>query len=133
MLGIDYGERRIGLALSDPLRIIATPFDVLERTDLASDLASIAKVIDDEDVHELVVGQPNNTDGTRSDMVARVESFVAKLLEVRSLPVHWVDESFTSLEAEELLRAESRDWRVRKRRIDKVAAQIILRTWLDRQ
>lgn len=130
-LGIDYGEKRIGLALTDPMRIIASPHDTLHRTTAAEDLDVLARLVEDEDVRDIVLGLPCNTDGTRGVMVERVEAFAKLLTERTALPIHYVDETYTSLEADELLRQEHRDWRKRKAKKDMVAAQIILRTWLE--
>ena len=131
VLGIDYGEKRIGLALSDPMRIIASPFDVLHRQDLESDLAYLTQLIDEQEVVALAVGQPKNTDGTSGEMVDRVERFIVRLTDLRELPVHWIDETYTSIEADSLLRQAHRDWQSRKKKVDKVAAQLILRTFID--
>lgn len=131
VLGIDYGEKRIGLALTDPMRIIASPFETLVRSDLASDLDELAGIIAEQEVEEIVLGSPCNTDGSRGEMVRRVEEFAAKVRERVGLPIHYVDETYTSLEADEILRLEHRDWRKRKAKKDMVAAQIILRTWLE--
>lgn len=132
LLGLDYGEKRIGLATTDPLQIIASPREVLHRTTLGADLDFLETFVKEEEVEAFVVGHPLNTDGTRNKMVERVEAFVAKLVLRCPLPVHWVDETYSSQEAEELLRLESHDWRKRKPKIDMVAAQIILRNYLER-
>lgn len=131
LLGIDYGEKRIGLATSDPERIIASPFDVLVRTTPEKDLAALARIIDDESVKELVFGRPYHAHGDKGVMVARVEAFVALLIKLRPLPVHWVDERYTSFEADEILRVEHSRWQDRKKKRDMVAAQIILRTFME--
>jgi putative holliday junction resolvase len=131
LLGIDYGEKRIGLALSDPLQIIASPFDTIQRTSLAADLDRLAALIDEQEVEALVVGAPLHTHGAESEMGARARLFVAALVERRPRPVHWVDERYSSLEADDLLRSHSRDWRKRKPMLDKMAAQIILRGFMD--
>ena len=131
LLGIDYGEKRVGLALSDPTQTIARPFEVLERTVWERDIARLETIVKEEMVIGFVVGLPRNTDGTDGPMVKKVEDFVARIRERLDLPVYWVDETYTSIEADELLREHSKDWRRRKEKIDMVAAQIILRTWLD--
>ncbi|HGY90999.1 MAG TPA: Holliday junction resolvase RuvX [Planctomycetes bacterium] len=131
VLGIDYGDKRIGLALTDPMRIIASPFRVIHRTELEADLDVLAEIIREEDVVELVMGEPRNTDGTVGPMVERVRRFAAKLVERCPLPLHWVDETYTSLEADQLLRQAHKDWRKRKAKIDMVAAQVILRSFLE--
>lgn len=132
LLGLDYGEKRIGIAASDPLQIIASPREVLHRTTIEADIDHIARIVEEDEVEAFVVGCPFNTDGTRSKMVDRVEAFVAELIVRCPIPVHWVDETYSSQEAEELLRMESYDWRKRKPKIDMVAAQIILRNYLER-
>jgi len=131
LLGVDYGEKRIGLALSDPMGIIASPFQVLWRTDLEADIDRFSEVVDEQKVTAFVVGRPRHTDGREGEMVEKAESFVEVLTQRCPLPVHWIDETYTSLEAEELLKEQFSDWRDRKDRIDMVAAQIILRTHLD--
>lgn len=131
LLGIDYGEKRIGLALTDPQKIIASPFDVLERRDIAQDLARLEKIIDEEEVEAYVVGKPYHAHGAGGQMVAKVEAFMAQVVARRARPIHWIDERLTSFEAEEVLRLEHKRWQDRKKRIDMVAAQIILRTYLE--
>jgi len=131
VLGIDYGDKRIGLALTDPMRIIATPFRVIHRTELEADLDVLAEIIREEEVVELVMGEPRNTDGSAGPMVERVRRFAARLVERCPLPLHWVDETYTSLEADELLRQAHKDWRKRRTKIDMVAAQVILRSFLE--
>jgi putative Holliday junction resolvase len=132
LLGLDYGEKRIGIAASDPLQIIASPREVLHRTTIDADIDHIARIVEEDEVEAFVVGCPFNTDGTRNKMVERVEAFVAELTVRCPIPVHWVDETYSSQEAEEILRMESYDWRKRKPKIDMVAAQIILRNYLER-
>lgn len=131
VLGVDYGEKRIGLALSDPMRIIASPFRTLVRTALDEDLTALAEVVEEQEVEEIVLGLPCNTDGSRGEMVRRVEGFAELVRERTRRPVHFADETYTSLEADEILRQAHRDWRDRKAKKDMVAAQIILRTWLE--
>ena len=131
ILAIDYGEKRVGLALSDPDRMIAVPFELLVRTNLATDIARIVTIIDEQRVDALVAGKPLHSHGAPSEMVQRVETFVTLIVAQRRLPVHWIDEGYTSIEADEILRLHSRDWRKRKAKVDMVAAQIILRVYLE--
>ena len=132
ILAIDYGDRRLGLAMTDPLRILASPHSVLTRGDsVAADLDQLSALIDDEQVTELVMGFPENTDGSHGEMVKKVEAFAAALLEKRPLPLHFVDESYSSLEADELLRDRYRDPRQRKALRDAFAAWVILKSHLD--
>ncbi len=131
LLGIDYGEKRIGLALTDPQKIIARPFELIERKDLAQDLARLEKIVDAEEVEAYVVGRPFHAHGDSGQMVKKVDAFVAALVARRERPVHWVDERLTSFEAEETLRIEHKRWQDRKKKIDMLAAQIILRSFLE--
>ena len=132
-LGIDWGEVRIGLALSDPMGIIASPHDTLGRRNLEFDLDQLAKLVAEKEVMGFVVGRPRNTDGTEGPAVRMVEEFVESLVARCPLPVHWIDEAYTSIEADNMLREHSGDWRKRKPKLDMVAAQIILRIWLESQ
>ena len=88
LLGLDYGEKRIGIAASDPLQIIASPREVLHRTTIEADIDHIARIVEEDEVEAFVVGCPFNTDGTRNKMVDRVEAFVAELT-VRSPFTGW--------------------------------------------
>lgn len=131
ILGIDFGTKRIGLALTDPLRMIASPYDVIQRQSKAADIAAIVRVIDEEKVDALVIGKPYHANGSAGEMVKVVEAFAAEIVAKRPLPVHFVDETYSSIEADELLRQHSKDWRKRKAKVDMVAAQIILRSYLE--
>ena len=132
-LAIDYGDRRIGLAVSDATETLASPLRLLKRTEVGEDFRVLVQVIDDEQIVALVVGAPLNDDGTKGAMVIRIEAFIDQLLTQRALPVFWVDEAFTSIEAEEILRRSVKDWRVRRERIDVLAAQLILQSFLNQR
>ena len=137
VVGLDVGERRIGVAVSDVTGTLARPLGVLRATGLAADAvqvaaAEIARLAGEEDgVASIVVGLPRHLDGTPSDMTPRVEQF-ARQLEARiALPVVLQDERLSSREAESRLALREKDWRVRKERLDAAAAAVILQDYLD--
>jgi len=133
-LGIDFGERRIGLALSDPDGRLALPLRVLERTSDAAAVAAIAELAREQEVELLVVGEPRRVaGGAESETLRRARSFGEKLGAATGLPLEWIDESFTSAAAAERLREAGLDARRARGRIDAVAAQILLQEALDRR
>ena len=137
VLGIDYGERRIGIAVSDPTGTLARPVGTIPGD--ANQAIAVARVIDqlaalerdDEPVSLVVVGVPTRLDGSANEQTPRVQAF-AELLRARvGRPVVLQDERLTSHEADGLLALRERDWRKRKRRLDEVAAAVILQEYLD--
>jgi putative holliday junction resolvase len=129
-LGVDFGEKRIGLAISEGG--LAVPLLTLKRRDDRSALAEIAGIVRREGVGRLVVGEPRNLDGTLGPAAARARRFAVKLAELTGLPLELVNESLTSVEAAERLRAAGVDPRRHPERLDAVAAQILLQEALDR-
>jgi putative pre-16S rRNA nuclease len=137
VLGIDYGARRIGLALSDATATLASPWRLLQRPPSDAEtlrvvLAEIAVLAADSDgLEAVVVGWPRRLDGTPTDQTPLVEAF-ARGLEARlSVPVVLQDERLSSREAESRLARREPDWRKRKKLIDAAAAAIILQDYLD--
>ena len=136
VIGVDLGERRIGLAVSDASATIARPLRTLERDrsdEAAADaLAAAIDVINVEDaVGCVVVGLPSRLDGSPSDQTARVQRMVALLSSRTLVPVVLQDERLSSHEAEERLATRERDWRKRKAKLDAAAAAVILQDYLD--
>ncbi len=132
LLALDYGSKRIGAALSDPLRVLTRAWGLIEREkEGEAHLDTIRAIIAEEQVTAIVLGLPRNADGSEGPMVAAVRAFGARLEEVTGLPVHYSDESYSSLEADEILREKHRDPRKRKAERDVIAAQIILRHFLE--
>ena len=135
MLGIDAGERRVGLALSDELRLLASPLTVLDRrrAGLSSVLESIAGLAAQEGVRQVVVGLPLNADGSAGPQAQRAERFARLVEQATSLPVQLWDERLSTHQAEAVLRAQGRNTRRARARgeIDAVAAAVILQDYLD--
>ncbi len=138
-LGIDYGNRRIGLALSDASGTLATPLRTLERPKSQRDTVrllgeAIASLAGDGDgLATVVVGWPRHLDGTPTAHTAEVEALARALEQVTTLPVVLQDERLSSREAESRLALNERDWRKRKGKLDAAAAAIILQDFLDGQ
>ena len=137
IIGLDVGERRIGVAISDATCTLARPIGVLRPAGLERDAvtlaaAEIGRLAAEEDgVATVVVGLPKHLDGSPSDMTARVQVFAARLCEETALTVVLQDERLTSREAESRLALREKDWRARKERLDAAAAAIILQDYLD--
>jgi putative Holliday junction resolvase len=138
-LGIDLGDRRIGLAVSDPTGVLARPLQVIERT--ASDRHAVDLLVqvigrlaaEADSLAVIVVGYPRRLDGSSNEQTARVETMVAALAGRTTIPVVLQDERLSSREAEARLSLRHRDWRVRKKKLDAAAAAIILQDYLDGQ
>lgn len=134
MLGIDAGERRVGLALSDESRLLASPLVVLDRRGgLSGVLETIAAVTAREQVHQVVVGWPLNADGSAGPQAQRAERFAGLVERATGLPVQLWDERLSTHAAEAVLRAQGRNTRRARarRQIDAVAAAVILQDYLD--
>jgi len=136
-VGLDVGEKRIGIAISDATATLARPVGVLTVAGLAASAVQavsqeIARLAAEDDaVSSIVIGLPRRLDGSPSDMTPRVERFAAELGARTGLPVALQDERLTSREAESRLAVREKDWRVRKQRLDAAAAAIILQDYLD--
>ena len=137
--GLDVGERRIGVAVSDATGTLARPLGVLQTTGLDGDaveraVAELGRLTaEDDGLESLVVGLPRRLDGSPSEMTSRVEAFAEALRTRTALPVVLQDERLTSREAESRLALREKDWRVRKKQLDAAAAAIILQDYLDEQ
>ncbi|MBS7401056.1 MAG: Holliday junction resolvase RuvX [Eubacteriales bacterium] len=125
-LGIDYGRRRIGLALSDPTLLIATPLVIIENRGLKKNLLRIMDIVEKNDVGQIVVGLPLHVNGDESEMSREARHF-GSMFTALGLPVAFVDERYTSVEAESIIGDDPRS----KSLVDKVAASIILQMYLD--
>jgi putative holliday junction resolvase len=132
VLGVDFGMRRMGVALSDVMGITACPFKVIERQSMEKDLAEFEKMISEQDVTLIVVGKPLNMDGTDGNLINEVNSFVRKLEEKFKIQVVLVDERLTTIQAERMLTEEADITRGKRKGVrDKVAAALILQSYLD--
>jgi putative holliday junction resolvase len=131
LLGLDYGTVRIGLAITDPDRIVASPLATYTRQSPPIDAMFFAKTIKEYDVVALVVGLPIHSDGKESEKSREARVFGAWLSELTQLPVVFWDERFSTVRAEEALLSAKLNPRERKSKRDRVAAQMILQAYLD--
>jgi len=132
VLSLDVGDRRIGVAVSDPLGIIAQGVTVIERKTLDEDLKAIRDIIAQYGAESVVVGMPINMDGTRGKSADKVTEFVGALGSSTGIPVATYDERLSTKESEKFLISSDVSRRKRKSVIDKIAAQLILESYLER-
>ena len=131
LLGVDYGSVRIGLAVSDPERRLASPLAVYERRGRERDAEYFHALTAAEEIGVLVVGLPVHLDGREGQKAAEARTFGAWLAETTGLPVVFWDERFSTVEAESALWQAGLTHKKRKARRDRVAAQILLQAYLD--
>lgn len=129
--GIDYGSVRIGIAITDPGRMLASPYENYTRRDLKSDAARFRDLVSREQVVGLVVGLPVHASGEESAKSYEARQFGRWLQETTGVPVRFYDERFTSVQAEQLLGFAQLTKKRRKQRLDMVAAQIMLASYLE--
>ena len=136
-MGLDVGERRIGIAVSDGTGTLARPLGVLRPSGLDVDavdvvMTEIARLAAEEDgLGAIVVGLPRRLDGTATHLTPRIEQFARQLAIKTALPVTLQDERLSSREAESRLALNDKNWRSRKARLDAAAAAVILQDYLD--
>jgi putative Holliday junction resolvase len=131
VLGVDHGERRIGLAVSDPLGLTAQPVRCAHVDDAAAAVAAVAGAAAELEVGRVVVGLPRNMDGSLGPRARAVLAFVDALGEAVDVPVETWDERLSTREAQKVMRAAGVKRSRRKRNVDTVAAQIVLQSYLD--
>jgi len=131
IMGLDFGSKRIGVAMSDELFLIAHAFDFIQRRDIKRDLEVIRGLVAEHSISEIVVGLPLNMDGSYGAKSKEVIEFMDNLSKVVSVPVKTWDERLTSVQAERVLIEADMSRAKRRFLSDKVAAQIILQGYLD--
>lgn len=131
ILGIDFGTKRIGLAVSDPLGMIAIGRDTLIRTSLNKDLAHIENIVSQESIELIVLGFPLNMDGSKSVIGVKVQEFANRLEEFLQIKVKLWDERLSSVQAERALIKGNVRRKARKEKRDQLAAVLILQNYLD--
>ena len=131
MLGLDVGDRRIGLAISDPNGQVAVPLRTLHRTAQDGAVDAIAALVAEENVEAIVVGLPLRLDGSAGSQAESVQEFVRQLLPAVNVPVTLWDERLSTVQAEHLLRRDGPSSRKGKAEQDSLAAAIILQGYLD--
>ena len=132
-LGIDHGEARIGLAMSDELGMLAHPLETLHLKDVADPVAHITRIVERERIGAIILGLPRNMNGTYGPAAEKVRAFADQLRAASSCEVKLWDERLTSVAAQRSLHEAGRTVKNSRDVIDQVAAQMILQGWLDGQ
>jgi putative holliday junction resolvase len=131
-LGLDIGKKRIGVAGCDGTGLIATGLTTIERQTFALDVAQFQKLVQERNAQILVVGLPYTMKGELGYQAKQVQKLASKLAQVLNLPMEYIDERLTSVEAEQLINLEKKSTQfIEKGLIDRKAAAIILQRWLD--
>ncbi|HEY3373805.1 MAG TPA: Holliday junction resolvase RuvX [Candidatus Aquicultor sp.] len=131
LLGLDYGSRRIGVAISDPSGFMAQPLQVIDKSRDSSDIRKISELVNEYGVDEVVVGLPISLSGEIGPQAREVLDFVEELKKTLSVPVATWDERLTTSYAERALKESNVKRGRRKEIIDKVAAAVMLQGFLD--
>jgi putative Holliday junction resolvase len=131
VIAIDLGARRIGVALTDGLGLTAQPHATIARRGGQRDLDAIAALVREHDAERVVLGLPLSPEGEVGRAAKAAEAFATRLRAVLTVPVELIDESFSTVEAEEVLLAADLSRARRREVVDRVAAAVILRRWLD--
>ncbi|MGL5033304.1 MAG: Holliday junction resolvase RuvX [Microcystaceae cyanobacterium] len=132
-LGLDIGKKRIGVAGCDGTGLIATGITTIHRTSFQADLEQLQTLISDRRVEILVIGLPYTMNGEIGFQAQQVQKLSQRLAKILKLPIEYVDERLTSVEAENQLKAQKRFSSYNKGLVDQQAAQIILQQWLDQR
>ncbi len=132
-LGIDLGEARIGVAVSDELGMLAHPLETIVVKECADPLARVAQLAKEKDVSDVIIGMPKNMDGTTGAAAEKARAFADKLREKVECTVRLWDERLTTVAAQRALHEAGRNVKQSRAVIDQVAAQMILQGWLDAQ
>lgn len=134
VMGLDWGTVRVGVAVTDPLGMLAHPVATLPAGDEKALVAELKRIIEDKDVTRIVVGLPVNMDGSHGPAAAAAKAFAERIGAAVGLPVETLDERLSSVGADDRLRDTGmRDWKKRKERVDRVAAALILEAWLEKE
>ncbi len=131
ILGLDYGEARIGVAVSDPFGILATPLETISEKNRERQLEAVARVTKENRAEKLVFGLPIRMDGSRGHRADYTEEFARELSEKTGLPYEMWDERLSSTEAHRILEEGGVSGKKRKTKVDKIAAVLILQGYLD--
>jgi putative Holliday junction resolvase len=131
ILALDHGSKRIGVAASDEMKVIATPLEFIPAHPFAAFLVRLKELIQDKEVELVLIGLPRNMDGSYGPAAMKVQEFVAVLKEAIAVPIKTWDERLTSAQANRLLIAADMRRSKRKEKVDQTAAAILLQSYLD--
>ncbi len=130
-MALDVGDSRIGVALSDPMEILASPLVIIKRLNEASDILGISKLVNEHKAEKLVVGLPMALSGEEGMQAEKVKAFVSSLKSSLSIPLEMFDERFSTVTAREYMRETGKKKDRFKKHDDAIAAAVILQNYLD--
>jgi putative Holliday junction resolvase len=133
VLGLDVGSKTIGVAISDPLWITAQGLETIRRKNKLQDFEQLARLLQQYGVAEIVVGYPLRLSGAEGPQSTKMQAFAEELRHKFALPVHLWDERLTSTQANRLLREAELSIKKRGEAVDRLAAVLILQSWMDAQ
>ena len=131
ILALDHGTRRIGVALSDESKTIAQPLEYIPAEPFADFLARLKKVLTEKEIDLVLIGLPRNMDGSYGPAAQKVEAFISVLRGAITVPIKTWDERLTSSQANRILIQGNVRRKKRKEKVDKMAAAILLQSYLD--
>ncbi len=127
-LGLDVGDKRIGVALSDPVGVLASPFTIIKCTDVRKDIQAIIEIIEQNQVGQVIAGLPRSMDGSEGRQAEKVRVFIEELRKGTAVPIEFRDERLSTVSAKRLMREAGKMGKVRH---DAAAAALILQSYLD--
>jgi len=131
ILALDHGTKRIGVAVSDELKMIATPLEYIPAEPFAEFLARLREILREKEVEMILIGLPRNMDGSYGPAALKVQEFVAVLKDALTIPLKTQDERLTTVQAQRFLIQGNVRRDKRKEKVDKTAAAILLQSYLD--
>ena len=132
LLGLDLGEKTIGVAVSDNLQTIATPIEIIKRKKFSTDAARIFQLVDENSVCAIIIGLPINMDGTEGIRCQSTRQFGRNLIKIREIPIYFQDERMSSQAVARTMDAAAMHYTRQKKLVDKLAASYILQSLLER-
>ena len=131
ILALDHGTRRIGVAVSDELQVIATPLEYIPTEPFADFLTRLKEIIREKEIELIIIGMPRNMDGSYGPAALKVQTFAAVLKDAITIPIKPLDERLTTVQAQRFLIQGNVRRDKRKEKVDKTAAAILLQSYLD--
>ena len=133
ILALDHGTVRIGVALSDELKMMATPLEFIPAEPFAGFLSRLKELIREKEVELILIGMPRNMDGSYGPAALKVQEFVAVLKDAVVVPIKTLDERLSSVQAQKFLREAGKKSKQQRGKVDQTAAAILLQSYLDSQ
>jgi len=131
ILALDHGTKRIGVAVSDEMKMIGTPLEYIPAEPFADFLARLRKILREKEVELIIIGMPRNMDGSYGPAALKVQEFVAVLKDALTIPIKTLDERLTTVQAQRFLIQGNVRREKRKEKVDKTAAALLLQSYLD--